>query len=53
MKKRLVKALISLGWYKTAWRISPSLAMYYAGEPVREAFLQGLLDNTRTPKEKE
>ena len=42
MKKRIVRFLARRGWWRLAYRISPSLAGYYAATGAMEAMAAGL-----------
>lgn len=49
MKKRLIKFLASLGWWRLAYRISPGLAHYYAGTLCAEGLTKGLKEGLARP----
>ena len=42
MKNRIVKFLFARGWYRLAYKVSPSLAHYYAAVGVADALQRGL-----------
>lgn len=45
MKKQIVKFLCARGWWRLAYRISPSLAHYFAAVGFAESMQAGMKDD--------
>ena len=48
MKKRIVKILVRLGWWRLAYRISASLAQYHAGALCGEGLAAAVTEKGKT-----